>query len=325
VSRASVRKKQANLEPDQGAAEPGADAASLYDRFYFEGYRDQPYERSQIWLQFFSGIADRIVRDVAPTSVLDAGCAMGFLVEALRDRSVEAYGVDVSDYAIANVRPDIRSHCWRGSLTDPLPRRYDLIVCLEVLEHLSPADGERAVENLCAHTDDIIFSSTPTEYKDATHVNVRPPEYWAMLFGGQGFFRDVDFDLSYLSPQAARFRRGIDPIHRVLAAYERLFWQLKQDSHAMHQLAAEQQRELARLTGELEARQAELEAVRGPLTAELEAVRRQLAETAAELDTRSYRAARALRLGVRRLFPEQTRRGRLLTRAVGGRRAPPRR
>ena len=44
---------------------------------------------------FFDWIAERITRDINPKTVLDAGCAMGFLVEGLRARGVEAWGVDV--------------------------------------------------------------------------------------------------------------------------------------------------------------------------------------------------------------------------------------
>lgn len=46
--------------------------------------------------RIFKNIAGRIYEDRKPESVLDVGCAMGYLVEALRDLGVEAYGVDVS-------------------------------------------------------------------------------------------------------------------------------------------------------------------------------------------------------------------------------------
>lgn len=292
---------------------------ALYGQYYYEQYRDQPYERSPIWLDFFSQIADRIVVDIGPESVLDAGCAMGFLVEALRDRGVDAYGVDISEYAIQKVREDIRKYCWQGSLTDPLPRRYDLIVSIEVLEHLPPADGERAIENLCAHTDDILFSSTPIEYKDATHVNVRQPDYWAVLFGRHGLFHDVDCDLSYISVQAARFRRVSDPLHRVISPYERRLWQLLQDNRAVRELLGEQQVQLAQLTADLAAAKLELAERKQQLEAAQEQLRitqEQLRAAEAEIRTLSFRIARRVRNGVRRLFPTETRRGKLLTRAL---------
>lgn len=233
----------------------------LYDAYYYATGCGQPYERNESWLRFFGGIADRIVSDIGPTTVLDAGCALGFLVEALRARGVQAFGLDISEYAIANVHPSIRPFCWVGSLLDPLPQRYDLIVTIEVLEHIPPAEAERAIANLCAHTDDILFSSTPFDYKEATHCNVQPPEYWAERFARHGFYRDVDFDASFITSWAARFRKSREPVSRIIAAYERRWWQLQQESRARRELNIEQRNELAAKTAEIQALHAKLEAV----------------------------------------------------------------
>src|SRR5947209_328636 len=161
------------------------DLSDLYGRFYFTHYSvehdgEHAYQRDEQWLGFFGQIADHIVKEIAPGTVLDAGCAMGFLVEALRDRGAKAFGLDLSEYAITSVREDIRPFCRVASITDPLPERYDLIVCIEVLEHLPPDQAEIAIDNLCQHTDDILFSSTSDEYKEVTHINLRPPEGWAL-------------------------------------------------------------------------------------------------------------------------------------------------
>jgi hypothetical protein len=158
--------------------------------------------------------------------VLDAGCAMGFLVEALRDRGVDAFGVDLSSYAIANTHDSVRAFCRQGSLTDEFTDRYDLIVTIEVLEHIPRHDAERAIDNICAHTDDVLFSSTPFNYQEATHVNVHPPDYWVEQFGRHGFFRDVDFDASFLTTWAIRFRKRSDPVHRIVKEYERRYWEV---------------------------------------------------------------------------------------------------
>lgn len=65
--------------------------ASLFDAYYFMHGCGQPYERTDAWLGFFDGIAEAIVRKIGPRAVLDAGCAMGSVVEVLRRRSVEAW------------------------------------------------------------------------------------------------------------------------------------------------------------------------------------------------------------------------------------------
>ncbi len=202
------------------------DYARLYDAYYYAHDCGRPYQRDPHWLSFFGAIADQIVARIAPHTVLDAGCAMGLLVEALRQRGVECYGVDISEYAIARVHPDIRPFCWVGSITDPFPQRYDLIVCIEILEHMPAAESYKAIANLCQHTDDILFSSTPFDYKEVTHLNVQPPEHWAEMFAQYGFFRDVDFDASFILPWAVRFRRRKVSPSRLVREYERRFWHL---------------------------------------------------------------------------------------------------
>lgn len=226
---------------------PEIEPSSLFDAYYFAHGCGEPYQRSDAWLALFNSFADRICKDIAPGSVLDAGCAMGFLVESLRQREVEAWGVDISNYAIDHVPQEIRSYCWQGSVIEPFPRSYDLIVCIEVLEHLPRDEGAQAVGNLCQHSDDILFSSTPFDYKEASHFNVQPPEYWAELFAGNGFYRDVDFDASFITSWAVRFRRKAEPVHRIVRDYERRFWTLWKENAELRSLAIEMRDGLARL------------------------------------------------------------------------------
>src|SRR5512133_4199805 len=107
--------------------EPG----KIYDANYYKSGCGRPYQRDDEWLRFFDVIAERIIRDIHPNTVLDAGCAMGFLVEGLRNHGAEAYGIDISEYAIQNTHSSIQSFCWTGSIADDLPKMYDLIVTIE--------------------------------------------------------------------------------------------------------------------------------------------------------------------------------------------------
>src|SRR5215204_1248015 len=149
-----------------------------FGRYYFEHDCGEPYERSERWLAYFGRIAERIVNDLQPESVLDAGCAFGMLVEKLRQLGVDAYGVDVSEYAIEHADHSIREYVWCDSLTNPLDRKYDLVVSIEVFEHMPPVDAEQAVENICSATERLLFSSSPFDFAEPTHVNVQPPEDW---------------------------------------------------------------------------------------------------------------------------------------------------
>jgi hypothetical protein len=229
--------------------------SAMFDAYYFATGCGRPYQRDAEWLRFFGEIAGRIASDIQPETVLDAGCAWGFLVEALRQREVEAYGIDISDYAIQNVHPEIQPYCWVGSVAEPFPQKYDLIVCIEVLEHLSQAQAEGAVINFCRHSEDILFSSTPFDYKEATHFNVQPPEYWAELFARQGFFRDVDFDASFITPWAVRFRQKSEPLARMVRDYERRYFLLSKENADLRSLTVEMRAEISALREQLEARE----------------------------------------------------------------------
>ncbi len=218
----------------------------LFDRYYYATGCGSPYENNETTRTIFDGIAERIVAEIKPASVLEAGCAIGYLVEGLRARGVEADGLDLSEYAISKARPGAKPYCWVGSVAEPFPKNYDLIVCEEVVEHMDPPDADRAIVNLCRHTNDVLFSSSPFDFKEATHYNVRPPEYWVEQFARQGFYPDVEFDASFLIPWAYRFRKGYQPIPRVLAAYERRSHWLKQQTDGIRQTALEMRNELAR-------------------------------------------------------------------------------
>lgn len=200
---------------------------SAFNEFYYRNCCGQPYERNETWLAFFGVIADRVVSDINPKRVLDAGCATGMLVEALRARGLDALGIDLSSFAIQSAPETLRPYLREGSIAEPFGERFDLIVCIEVLEHMPAEDAHRAIANIASHTDDVLFSSTPFDYKEPTHVNVRMPEEWAEAFARHGFYRDVDFDASFITKWAVRFtRRGV-PAHRLVRDYERRYWQAR--------------------------------------------------------------------------------------------------
>jgi D-inositol-3-phosphate glycosyltransferase len=235
-------------------------------------------------------IADLIVAELAPRTVLDAGCTVRFLVEALRERGVEACGVSISEHTIEQARE----------------RDYDLIVCIGVLEHLAPHIAPIAVANLCGHTNEVLFSATPDEFRDPTHLNVQPTEYWVELFGRHGFFRNLDVDASVIAPEAIHFLRANQTAVSVARAYERRHWSALaelRDLRAARQIRTEAARqaeqanaEIAALRRRLEDKEvaaertkAEMMALRGRLEDFKAAADEAQAETAALLRTRLFR------------------------------------
>ncbi len=186
-----------------------SDVEVFDERYFAQGCGPIPYGRSPQWLALFAAMAERIESDLAPVSVLDAGCAMGLLVEALRARGVQAWGVDVSGYALSKVEPNIQPFCRQASITSPLPadmpQHYDLVVSIEVLEHLHQNDSECALRNLAGYADEFLFSSSPDDTETASHFNVQPAAYWTKQFAQAGMLRDTQFDASIITPWAMLF------------------------------------------------------------------------------------------------------------------------
>lgn len=198
----------------------------IFDRdYYHTSCGDVPYEQAEVWEAFFGNAADNIVKTLAPKTVLDVGCAMGYLVAALRDRGVEAYGIDVSTYAISCVREDVKPFCFTASALEDLPpdmpQKYDLVTTIEVVEHLFENDCELFLSNICSYADDILFSSSPDDVNEKTHFNVQQAEYWAKRMAKLSYFRDLEYDAGYISPQAVRFTKKVVEMPILVETFEK--------------------------------------------------------------------------------------------------------
>lgn len=185
------------------------ESAASYDAEYYASHCGSvAYERNAFWLGTFGNVADQLIRAFAPRQVFDAGCALGMLVESFWDRSVEAHGRDISDFAIASVRPDMRPYCHVGSLATPIDGSYDLLTCIEVLEHMPADEAEQAIRTMAAAAPRILFSSSPIDFAEPTHINVRPTSYWLRLWAEAGFAPNITHDAGYLAPHAFVLERS---------------------------------------------------------------------------------------------------------------------
>lgn len=193
-----------------------SDPSALYGREYYDSgltvSGDTEYGRFEPWLSFFGKAAEKIVKKYRPKTAVDIGCAFGLLTEALVDRGVDAVGFDISEFAISQAREDMRDRLKVHPITEPIPlrdeKRYDLAICIEVLEHLPPEQTEIAIKNLCACADRIIFSSTPDDFDEPTHFNVRATEEWLGLFAQQGFLPPRKSAATYISANARVVERA---------------------------------------------------------------------------------------------------------------------
>ena len=197
---------------DQTREQAAPDACPYNAEYYACGFGTIPYARNDYWLTLFGSVADQIVRSLRPRRVLDAGCAIGMLVESFWDRGVEAHGRDISEYAISQVRQDIRQYCEVGSIAEPFHGDYDLATCIEVLEHIPEEIAIAAIREISRAAPRLIFSSSPLDIEEPTHVNVKPTIWWLRRFAEAGMRPVPGYDASFIIHHAMLLERTAEPI-----------------------------------------------------------------------------------------------------------------
>jgi hypothetical protein len=170
-------------------------------------------------------------------------------VDALVKQGVDATGIDISEYAISAAPARIRNRVSVHDLTVPLAGRWDLICCIETTEHVSPLNTQEAIDNITAATNAVLFSSTPHDFVEATHINVHPVSDWAAWFALRGFYRRTDIDVTGLSPWAVLFERQSLTAPGVVRLYESELAPLREEVVVKREKLLETQRELDKLSG----------------------------------------------------------------------------
>lgn len=124
-----------------------------------------------------------------PRSVVDVGCGEGLWLSAFQQCGVH----DLSGIDGSWARPEWRSHSGiqfvGQDLAGPieLNRRFDVALCLEVVEHLPLAAGTRLIAELARLAPVIVFSAAVPFQGGEGHVNEQWSTHWIALFAAQGF------------------------------------------------------------------------------------------------------------------------------------------
>lgn len=140
-------------------------------------------------------LSEIIFKEIKPNSILDVGCGTGnFLKEFQSHGIVDFQGVDGYHLDLNSVYIDPKK-VFQTDLEKPLNlnRKFDLVLCIEVAEHLSKNSANIFVESLAKHADTIVFSAAIPFQGGQNHINEQWQSYWIDLFSKHGF--TVDFSL----------------------------------------------------------------------------------------------------------------------------------
>ena len=176
----------------------------LYGKDYFDGKREYGYGGYK-----YDGRWRPVAKDIVShfklkpgDRVLDIGCAKGFLVKDLLSLGIDAYGLDISEYALENCEPEVTGRLHLGSAHKlPFPNKSfsavisintihnlekdECFLALKEIERLSPGKGFVQVDSYLDEEQKKVFDNWVLTAKFHDY-----PKNWIKLFKSAGYTGD---------------------------------------------------------------------------------------------------------------------------------------
>ena len=180
-----------------------------YGQMYFDGPRDYGYggyRYDGLWKSVAVDIIEHF-NLVKGSRVLDVGAAKGFLVKELLDLGIDAYGVDISEYAVMNCHPDVvgRMHVASADHLCFPDQSFAAVLAIDVIHNLPrqrAAVALREVQRLSNGRAYVRVDSYRTpEEKQVFEGWVLTAEYhgypqeWLQLFSEAGYSGDYSWTI----------------------------------------------------------------------------------------------------------------------------------
>ncbi len=144
-----------------------------------------------------------LIRDVfQPKRVLDLGCGPGALMHLLWELGVDVDGIDFAESSRQLATPQVRGRITAGYVGDSTikpAKSYDLVICREVLEHLTVLQVKQTVANMARMTSKFIYVTTrfhpspanlldfTTQFDvDPTHITLLNKDMLRLMFVLEG-------------------------------------------------------------------------------------------------------------------------------------------
>lgn len=154
--------------------------SQLYDAPFFDG--------TSAANTYCKRFAQFLISNLSPKSVLDVGCGDCSFLSSFCVEGIECVGLDGSAAATAYVPAGAIVE--QADLEDgfEMGKKFDLVSCIEVAEHLPKRCAKNLVAALTSHSNRaIVFSAAHPGQGGVGHINEQPSQYWVRLFATYGW------------------------------------------------------------------------------------------------------------------------------------------
>lgn len=185
--------------------------ASCYDDHYFSGNwrsgnNDYSIEKRRV---VEAKNPSNIKEIFKPKRVLDLGCGPGALMYLLYELGIETYGIDFSKAAKEMAPQEIKNNIVVAPVTEfhKFGLNFDLVICRELLEHLTVLQIQQAVKVLASYTSKYLYVTTrfhpnpkslldiTDDIKtDPTHITLLNKDFLEVLFMLEGLIPRPDLE-----------------------------------------------------------------------------------------------------------------------------------
>jgi len=160
--------------------------SAIYDRAFFEPYSAV----NPAYVEACALIATEIHRRFRPRTVVDWGCGAGLHLAALAECGARVRGIDGADLDADLLASSVSFR--RADITRPVDpaltwERYDLSLCIDVLEHIHEEQADATLANVVRGADMVILSCAPPNQGGHHHVNEQPRRYWIEKMAALGW------------------------------------------------------------------------------------------------------------------------------------------
>lgn len=130
--------------------------ARQFGKEFFDGERKHGYGGYSYHPKFWTGVVEDMIKHYNLTNkskILDAGCAKGFMLYDFTKlcSGIAVRGIDISEYAIENAKPEVREFLNVGNakdLSEFRDKEFDLVTSITTIHNLSRENCKQALKEI---------------------------------------------------------------------------------------------------------------------------------------------------------------------------------